>query len=106
MGIDFEASGEFTVQDAELASLRKTRHLQAICEEVIPRKLTDIFRLIADLSDHTGHLHQDDFERTLMTLVYTVRQMANSTSEHQQDVWGEAFVSLYKAIKQDLIGTN
>ncbi|XP_044049935.1 protein FAM180A-like [Siniperca chuatsi] len=104
-GIHFEASGEFSVQDAELASLRKTRNLEVICEKIIPRKLPDIFRLISDLSNYIGHLHQDDFERTLLTLVYTAQQMFNSTNEHQRDVWAESFVSLYKAIKQDLTGT-
>ncbi|XP_070686087.1 protein FAM180A-like [Pempheris klunzingeri] len=105
-GIHFEASGDFSVQDPELASLRKTRNLEVICEEIIPRKLPDIFRLISDLSNHVGHLHQDDFERTLLTLVYTAQQLISSTNEHQQDVWSESFVGLYKAIKQDLTGTN
>ncbi|XP_062245004.1 LOW QUALITY PROTEIN: protein FAM180A-like [Platichthys flesus] len=104
-GIHFQASGEFSVRDAELASLRKTQHLEVICEEIIPRRLTDIFRLISGLSDHTGQLHQDDFERTLLTLVYITQQMVDSTSEQQRDVWAESFVSLYKAIKQDLTGT-
>ncbi len=94
------------MQDAELASLRKTRNLEVICEEIIPRKLTDIFRLISDLTNHISHLHQDDFERTLLTLVYTAQQMVNSTTEHQRDVWAESFVSLYRVIKQDLTGTN
>ncbi|KAG8012463.1 hypothetical protein GBF38_020229 [Nibea albiflora] len=102
----FEDSGGFSVQDAELASLRKTRNLRVICEEIIPRKLTDIFRLISDLSNHDGHLHQDDFERTLLTLVYSAQQMVNATAGKQREVWEESFVSLYKAIKQDLIGTN
>lgn len=94
------------MQDAELDSLLKTRNLKVICEEIIPRKLTDVFRLISGLSKHTGHLHQDDFERTLLTMVYTVQGMVNSTTEQQQDMWTESFVSLYKAIKQDLTGTN
>lgn len=94
------------MQDAELASLRKARNLKVICEEIIPRKLTDIFRLISDLSNQIDALHQDDFERTLMTLVYTTQQMVNSTTEHHQSVWQESFVGLYKAIKQDLTRTN
>lgn len=94
------------MRDAELASLLKTRNLKVICEEIIPRELTDIYRLISDLSDHPGHLQQDDFERTLLTLVYTAQQMVNSTVEQQRDVWEESFVSLYKALKQDLTGTN
>ncbi|XP_038562943.1 protein FAM180A-like [Micropterus salmoides] len=105
-GVHFGASGEFSVQEAELASLHKTRILEVICEEIIPRKLTDIFRLISDLSNNIGHLRQDDFERTLLTMAYTAQQMVNSTTEHQRDVWAESFVSLYKAIKQDLTGTN
>lgn len=102
----FESCGGFSVQDAELASLRKTRSLQVICQEIIPRRLSDIFRLISDLSSHTGPLHQDDFERILLTLVYTAQQMVNATTEHQRDQWEESFVSLYKTIKQDLTGTN
>lgn len=88
-----------------LLSARR-KNLKAICEEIIPRKLTDVWRLISGLSNHIGHLHQDDFERTLLTLVYTAQEMANSTTEHQRDAWTGSFVSLYKAIKQDLTGTN
>ncbi|KAM7002974.1 protein FAM180A-like [Tautogolabrus adspersus] len=104
-GSHFETSGEFSVQDAELASLRKTRNLEVIFEEIIPRKLTDIFELISNLSNQTGRLHPDDFERTLLTLVFTAQQMVDSTGQ-QRDVWTESFVSLYKAIKQDLTGRN
>ncbi|XP_069561485.1 protein FAM180A-like isoform X2 [Brachyistius frenatus] len=105
-GIHFEASGAFSVKDAELASLRKTRNLDVICEKIIPKKLTDIFRLISGLSNRSSHLHQDDFERTVLTLVYASQQVVNSTTEHQRDVWAQSFVSLYKAIKNDLTLTN
>ncbi|XP_023124878.2 protein FAM180A-like [Amphiprion ocellaris] len=105
-GVHFEDSGAFSVKDAELASLRKTRNLDVICEDIIPKKLTDILKLISDLSNHICHLDQDDFERTLLTLVYTTQQMVSSTTEHQRDVWAESFVSLYKAIKKDLTQTN
>lgn len=94
------------MQDAELASLRKAKNLRVICEEIIPRKLTDILRLTSNLSNHTGPLQQDDFECTLLTLVYTTQQVVGSTSEHQRHLWQESFVDLYKAIKQDLTGTN
>ncbi|XP_075993677.1 protein FAM180A [Genypterus blacodes] len=105
-GIHFEASGHLLVKDAELASLRKTRNLEVICEEIIPRKLTDIRRLTSHLSGHLGPLHQDDFERTVLTMIYAAQQVANSTTDHQRDVWAESFVNLYKAIKQDLDGTK
>ena len=100
-----EDAGSFSVSDAELASLRQTRKLEAICEDVLPRKLTAVRRLTADLSHHAGPLHQGDFERTLLTMVYTAQRVANSTAGHQRDMWADSFVSLYKAIKQDLTGT-
>ncbi|CAJ1057162.1 protein FAM180A-like [Xyrichtys novacula] len=104
-GTHFETSGEFLVHDAELASLRKTRNLEVICEEIIPRNLTDIITLISNLSNHAGHLHPEDFERTLLTLVFTAQQMVNGNKQ-QREMWAESFVSLYKAIKQDLTGEN
>lgn len=104
-GVHFEDTGGLLVQDAELASLRKARNLKAICEEIIPRRVSDILRLIYNLSAHSGPLHQDDFERTLLTLVFTTQKMINSTTEYQRDVWRGSFVSLYKAIKQDLTRT-
>ncbi|XP_056137760.1 protein FAM180A [Lampris incognitus] len=106
-GLQFgDSSRQFSVNDAELASFRKTRKLEVICEEIVPRKLTDIRKLTAHLSNHFGHLHQEDFERTLLTLVYTTQQLVNSTTNHQRDIWAESFVSLFKAIKQDLTGTE
>ncbi|TNN00781.1 hypothetical protein fugu_012027 [Takifugu bimaculatus] len=105
-GAYFQDSGVFFVEDAELASLRRARDLKFICEKIIPWKPAEILRLIYNLSNQMGPLHQDDFERTLLTLVYTAQQVINSTSEHQRYMWKGSFVSLYKAIKQDLTGIN
>lgn len=93
---------QFSIQDAELNSLRRTNKLEVICQDVVPKKLTDIRRLVDDLSQHVGRLRQEDFERTVLTMVYASQQMANSTSNHQRKMWAESFVSLYKAIKLDL----
>lgn len=92
------------MRDAELASLRKTRSLEVICQEIVPRKLSDVLRLIAGLSRHAGHLRQEDFERTLLTLVYASQATVNSSNENQRRMWAESFVSLYKAIELDLTG--
>ncbi|XP_075905357.1 protein FAM180A-like [Nelusetta ayraudi] len=105
-GVQFKDSGEFSVQDAELASLRKTRNLKVICEEIVPRKHADILQLISELSNHNEPLDQEDFECTLMTLVYTSQQVVYTTCEWQQQVWEESFVNLFKAIKQDLTDTS
>ncbi|XP_018602685.2 protein FAM180A-like [Scleropages formosus] len=91
----------FSVQDEELNSLRRIQKLQVICDEVIPRKLTDIRRLTSELLRHPGILHREDFERTVLTFVYTAHRMLN-TAGHQKDVWTESFLNLYEAIKQDI----
>ncbi|XP_034031527.1 protein FAM180A-like isoform X2 [Thalassophryne amazonica] len=100
----FDTSGEFLVKDAELMSLRKTRKLEVICEEIIPRKLTDILRVTSELSHYHCRLDQENFERILLTMIYAAHQMVNSSTEYQRDVWAESFVTLYKVIKQDLTG--
>lgn len=105
-GVQFKDGGEFSVQDAELASLRKTKNLKVICEEIVPREHTDILRLIYELSNQNSPLEQEDFECTVMTLVYTSQQVANTTCKWQQQVWEESFVKLYQAIKQDLTDLN
>ncbi|XP_072291677.1 protein FAM180A [Eucyclogobius newberryi] len=102
-GTHFEPSGEFSVDDGELASLRQARKLEVICEDIVPRHLPEILRLISHISQTEGHLHQDEFERTLLTLVYTTQRMANSSSTHQREAWAQSFVHLYKALKQDLM---
>ncbi|XP_041694080.1 protein FAM180A-like [Coregonus clupeaformis] len=94
----------FSVQDEELASLRKTRKLEVICEDILPKTLSDIRRLTSDLSNHMGRLRLEDFERTVLTMVYTAQRLANATTDQQRDLWAESFVSLYRAIKLDLIG--
>lgn len=103
-GLHFEDHGRgLWLRDAELASLRKTQTLEVICNDAVPRELTDIRRLTSKLLGHVGHLRQGDFERTLLAMVYTVQHVIASTTDHQRDVWAESFVSLYKAIKEDLI---
>ncbi|KAA8590465.1 hypothetical protein FQN60_014399, partial [Etheostoma spectabile] len=37
------------------------------------------------LLNHIGHLHQDDVERTLLTLLNNAQEMANSTTEQHRD---------------------
>ncbi|XP_018585281.1 protein FAM180A [Scleropages formosus] len=96
-----DESASFCVQDEELASMRQTQKLAVICEDVLPRKLTDIRRLTSDLSGLPRPLRREDFERVVLTMVYAAHRMANSTA-HQRDAWAESFVDLYESVKKDL----
>ncbi|XP_024138378.1 protein FAM180A [Oryzias melastigma] len=104
--IHFGPTGAFSVADTELSSLRKTKHLDVICEEIIPKTLPDILRLVSELSHHRGHLHQEDFERTLMTLVFASQKMVNSAEEHQREAWAQSVTGLFRALKTDLTLTD
>ncbi|XP_031418014.1 protein FAM180A-like [Clupea harengus] len=104
-GLDFpNERAPFHVHDEELASLRHTHTLEVICQDLLPKKLTDIRRLTSALSqrDNSATLRRDDFERTLLTMVYTAHHVAEAGSRHQRDLWAESLVELYRAIKRDL----
>ncbi|XP_048112092.1 protein FAM180A-like [Alosa alosa] len=92
------------VETQELASLRHTHILEVICEDFLPKKLTDIRRLTSALSQHAGSatLRREDFERTILTMVYSAQHVAQASSHHQRELWAESFVELFRAIKRDL----
>ncbi|CAI5786270.1 Hypothetical predicted protein [Podarcis lilfordi] len=92
---------KISVKDEELASMRKATAFDTLCNDVIPKSITDIRRLNARLLGHPGVLKKEDFERTVLTMVYTAYRAAQSQG-HQKDTWAESFVGLYKALKHDL----
>ncbi|XP_028811006.1 protein FAM180A [Denticeps clupeoides] len=88
--------------DPELASLRKVQTLEVICEDVLPRRLTDIRRLLARLSLHRGALSRDDFERTVLTMVFVAQSLEHLPRGHQRELWSQTLLELQKVIKRDL----
>ncbi|KAF7701763.1 protein FAM180A [Silurus meridionalis] len=90
------------VADEELASLRSLQPLEVVCEDVLPRTLSDIRRLCHQLEQHRARLSKEDFERTVLTMVYTAQRITQSTEGHQRELWADALLQLYKSIKKDL----
>ncbi|CAG5927422.1 unnamed protein product [Menidia menidia] len=90
------------IPDEELASLRSVEKLEVICEDILPKKLSDIRRLAADLSQRQRPMSWRDFERTVLTLVYTSQTLTNITNKHQREVWTHALVQLFQAVQRDL----
>lgn len=97
-----EEKGVLRVADEELASLRRLKPLEVVCEDILPRTLSDIRRLCHHLEQHRGRLSKEDFERTVLTMVYTAQRLAQSSLAHQRELWADALVQLYKTIKKDL----
>lgn len=90
------------IPDKELASLRRVQKLEVICEDILPKRLSKIRRLTSHLSQHRGALSREDFERTVLTMVYTAQTLAHTTSQHQKELWGDALLQLFRAIQGDL----
>ncbi|XP_047245268.1 protein FAM180A isoform X2 [Girardinichthys multiradiatus] len=90
------------IPDEELASLRSVKKLEVICEDVLPKKLSDIRRLMADLAPRWQPLNWQDFERTVLTLVYTSQMLAQINNQHQKELWMDTLVQLAQAVQHDL----
>ncbi|XP_056604805.1 protein FAM180A [Triplophysa dalaica] len=94
--------GTLHISDQELASLRKLEVLDVLCEDVLPRTLSEIQRLSAHLAQHHGSLRMEDFERTVLTMVFTAQHVQHTNPGHQRELWANTLLRLYKAIKGDL----
>lgn len=90
------------IPDEELASLRSVEKLEVICEEVLPKRLSDIRRLTAELTQRRQPLSWQDFERTVLTLVYTTQTLAHITNKHQKEIWTDTLIQLFQALQKDL----
>lgn len=90
------------IPDEELASLRSVEKLEVICEDVLPKKLSDIRRLTAELAQRRASLSWQDFERTVLTLVYSTQTLARISNPQQREVWTDAVIQLFKAVQKDL----
>ncbi|XP_078424299.1 protein FAM180A [Cetorhinus maximus] len=100
-GLNVDANFKCTLKDEELASLRATKKFNVIINYIIPKNIGDIQRLTYRLSKYTGQLRSEDFERTLLTLVFLAYQ-ATQSQGHQQDTWTESLVNIFQALIHDL----
>ncbi|XP_030576593.1 protein FAM180A [Archocentrus centrarchus] len=90
------------IPDEELASLRSVEKLEVICEDVLPKSLSDIRRLTAELTQRRQPLSWQDFERTVLTLVYITQTLAQISNKHQREMWTDTLVQLFRAVHRDL----
>ncbi|MEE6477786.1 hypothetical protein FKM82_011632 [Ascaphus truei] len=102
-GVKIDQDHKMTLLDPELSSLRKATTFDVLCNDVIPKTITDIRRLGVKLTHAPGPLKREDFERTVLTMAYTAFRTSQAQNVHQQSVWMESFTKLYKALKRDLM---
>lgn len=90
------------IPDEELASMRSVERLEVICEDIVPKRLSDIRRLTAELAARRQPLSWPDFERTVLTLVYTTQTLARISNQRQREAWTDAVIQLFRALQKDL----
>ncbi|KAM8907825.1 protein FAM180A isoform 2-T2 [Spinachia spinachia] len=90
------------IADEELASLRSVDKLEVICQDVLPKSLSDIRRLTAELGRRRRPLSWQDFERTVLTLVYAAQTVARGGGPHRREAWADAATQLFRALQEDL----
>ncbi|XP_038636463.1 protein FAM180A isoform X2 [Scyliorhinus canicula] len=100
-GLNIDNNFKCSLKDEELASLRSAKKFDVIVNHIIPKNITEIRRLTYRLSKYIGQLRSEDFERTLLTLVFTAYQASRSQG-HQQDTWEESLVNIFQALIHDL----
>ncbi|XP_042367689.1 LOW QUALITY PROTEIN: protein FAM180A [Plectropomus leopardus] len=81
------------IPDEELASLRAVEKLEVLCEDVLPKRLSDIRRLTAELAQRRQASELQDFERTVLTLVYATQTLARGSGPQQREAWTDAHSS-------------
>ncbi|XP_069759807.1 protein FAM180A [Narcine bancroftii] len=101
-GLNIEDNLKCSLKDEEFSSMRAGKKFNAIFNTIIPRNITDIRRFTYRLTNYSGQLKPIDFERTLLTLVFTAYQGARSQG-HQQDDWTESLVDIFQALRHDLL---
>lgn len=90
------------IPDEELASLRQVKKLEVICEDILPKKLSEVRRLTAQLSQRRLLMNGQDYERTVLTLVYIAQTLAQLGREQQREAWEGVLIQLFKALQKDL----
>ncbi|GCB75161.1 protein FAM180A [Scyliorhinus torazame] len=100
-GLNIDNNFKCFLKDEELASLRSAKKFDLIVNHIIPKNIIDIRRLTYRLSKYSGQLKSEDFERTMLTLVFTAYQ-ASKSQGHQQDTWAESLVNIFQALIHDL----
>lgn len=97
-----DATGIMLIPDEELASLRSVEKLEVICDDVLPKSLSDIRRLTAELAQRRQPLRRQDFERTVLTLVYSAQTLARLTNQQEKEAWTDAVMQLFRVVQKDL----
>nr|XP_061809545.1 protein FAM180A-like [Nerophis lumbriciformis] len=90
------------IHDAELASLRRARSLGSVCDNFVPKSLTEVSRLSARLDGLRRPLSIPDFQKTVLTLVHATQTAAGADGHESRVAWAATVARLFTALRKDL----
>ncbi|KAG8545376.1 hypothetical protein GDO81_020965, partial [Engystomops pustulosus] len=102
-GVRIDQDDRLMLRDAELSSLRKATTFDVICNDVIPKSISEIRRLGDKLAHVAGPLKREDFERTLLTMAYGALKTSKVDNTDQQKFWMQSLTKLFIALRRDLM---
>ncbi|XP_069808140.1 protein FAM180A [Dendropsophus ebraccatus] len=102
-GVRIDPDERLRLRDPELSSLRKATTFDVVCNDVIPKSISEIRRLGDVLSHVPGPLRREDFERTLLTMAYGALKTSQSEDSDQQKFWMQSLTKLFIALRRDLM---
>ncbi|XP_044133842.1 protein FAM180A isoform X1 [Bufo gargarizans] len=102
-GVNIDKDDRLTLRDPELSSLKKATTFDVVCNDVIPKSISEIQRLGDKLSHISGPLNRADFERTLLTMAYGALKTSQSDNSNQQKFWMQTLTKLFIALRRDLM---
>ncbi|XP_075715922.1 protein FAM180A [Rhinoderma darwinii] len=102
-GVNIDQDDRLTLRDPELSSLRSATTFDVVCNDVIPKSISEIRRLGDKLSHVPGPLKREDFERTLLTMAYGALKTSQSDNSDQQKFWMQSLTKLFIALRRDLM---
>ncbi|XP_068170168.1 protein FAM180A [Antennarius striatus] len=104
-GVEMDQYNNIVLLDRELASMRSGRAFLSQINDNIPRSRSSMVQMVTMLKDERRRpLTQDQFERLILTMVYSAHQ-AQSQEKEEQDAWAGVLLQLANITAHDLRGS-
>ncbi|XP_043121054.1 protein FAM180A [Puntigrus tetrazona] len=86
-GLEIDADNNIVMRDQEIASMRQGRAFLSLINDSIPKTVSAMENLLAELEKQDNSFTQARFETLLLGTVYSAYQARNQRLESEQQAW-------------------
>lgn len=105
-GVEMDQDNNIVLLDKELASMRSGRAFLSQINDNIPRSQSSMVQMVTAMQDQRRRpLTQDQFQRLVLSMVYSAHRAWNQDREEEQKAWGEVLLQLANVTVHDLRGS-